>query len=228
MKRWILRVDLLIGAVLLAALAYGGQGYMDARRAAPDLKARVAALNSDGHGLDGIDPDLLRILILVEDPGFAVHKGIDLSNKGAGLTTMTQSLSKRLAFRQFTPGLKKIRQTGYAIGLESVLSKEEILTLWLDLVPMGRDAEGHWTTGFHAASLAFYGKPLQDLTEEEFIELVSVPIAPALLNPLQRGEDFEMRVERITRRAAGECAPDSVRDVWLEGCAAQAEQSTRA
>ena len=228
MRRWIFRIDLLIGAALLAALAYGGQGYIDARRAAPELKARAAALAAKGHGLDGINPDYLHILILVEDPGFAVHRGIDLSNKGAGLTTMTQSLSKRLAFRDFRPGLKKIRQTGYALGLESSLSKEEILTLWLDLVPMGRDAEGHWTTGFHAASLAFYGKPLQDLTEEEFIELVSVPIAPALLNPLKRGEDFEMRVRRITRRAAGECAPDSVRDVWLEGCAVPAAQSTRA
>ena len=187
---------------------------------APALKARVVALAEEGHGLDGINPDYLRILILVEDPGFAVHKGVDLSNKGAGMTTMTQSLSKRLGFRQFKPGLKKIRQTGYAVGLETVLTKEEILTLWLDLVPMGRDAEGHWTTGFYRASLAFYGKPLSELSEAEFIELVSVPIAPALMSPLKRGDDFEMRVERITRRAAGECAPVSVRDVWLEGCSA--------
>ena len=228
MKRWIFRIDLLIGAALLAALAYGGQGYIDARHAAPDLRARAAALTAEGQGLDGINPDYLRILILVEDPGFAVHKGVDLSNRGAGLTTMTQSLSKRLAFRSFKPGLKKIRQTGYAIGLESSLSKEEILTLWLDLVPMGRDAGGHWTTGFHAASLAFFGKPLEDLSQEEFIELVSVPIAPALLNPLQRGEDFEARVQRITRRAAGKCVPDSLRDVWLEGCATPDDQSTRA
>ena len=220
MRKWIFRVDLIVAAIILAGLAYGGQGYLDARTAAPALKARAAELTAEGRGASALTPDHLRILLLVEDPAFAVHKGVDLANRGAGLTTITQSLAKRLGFRDFKPGLKKIRQTGYALGLEAGLSKEEILTLWLDTVPMGRDADGHWTTGFHAASLAFYGKPLNELTDAAFIELVSVPIAPSLLNPLRRGERFEARVERITRRAAGKCVPDSVQDVWLEGCAA--------
>lgn len=220
MRNWILRVNLLLSALFLVAFAYAAQGYFDARRAAPELKARAAALAANGRGPEGIDPENLRILILVEDPGFALHKGVDLSNKGAGMTTMTQSLSKRLAFRNFRPGLKKIRQTGYAIGLESRLSKPEILTLWLDTVPMGRDANGVWTTGFPAAGEAFFGKSLQALTREEFIELAAIPIAPARLSPLARGPDFDARVQRITRLADGLCEPDNVRDVWLDGCAA--------
>ncbi|HPF22706.1 MAG TPA: transglycosylase domain-containing protein [Hyphomonas sp.] len=220
MRRWILWINLLLGAVFLAAFAYGAKGYSDARHAAPELKARAAALAAAGRGPDSIDPENLRILILVEDPGFAFHKGVDLSNKGAGLTTMTQSLSKRLAFREFRPGFRKIRQTGYAIGLESRLSKSDILTLWLDTVPMGRDADGVWTTGFDTAGEAFFGKPLPGLTREEFIELTAVPIAPGRLSPLRRGPDFDARVQRITRLANGLCEPDAVRDVWLDGCAA--------
>lgn len=74
----------------------------------------------------------------MEDPGFAEHDGVDFSTPGAGLTTITQSAAKRLAFETFRPGIGKIRQTGYAMGLESRLSKDQILALWLDTLEMGR------------------------------------------------------------------------------------------
>lgn len=225
MRRIILTADILTALLVMAVLAYAGKGYADARGHAADFKVRAAQLSDAGAGAGALSPEQLRILLLVEDPGFVRHKGLDLSNEGAGLTTITQSLSKRLAFQEFRPGLKMIRQTGYAIGLESSLTKEEILTLWLDTVEMGRDANGQWITGFHRASEAFYGKPVEALSDSEFIELVSVPIEPGHLNPFLRGKDLDDRIQRIARRAAGECKPESVRDVWLEGCAVQSDVS---
>nr|WP_321512605.1 transglycosylase domain-containing protein [uncultured Hyphomonas sp.] len=225
MRRIILTADVLIALLVMAVFAYAGTGYIDARGHAADFKTRAAELTGAGTGASALSPEQLRILLLVEDPGFIRHRGLDLSNKGAGLTTITQSLSKRLAFEEFRPGLKKIRQTGYAIGLESSLTKEEILTLWLDTVEMGRDANGQWVTGFYRASEAFYGKPVEALSDAEFIELVSLPIAPGHLNPFHRGQDLDDRIQRIARRAAGDCKPESVRDVWLEGCAVQPDVS---
>ncbi|MEZ5985805.1 MAG: biosynthetic peptidoglycan transglycosylase [Hyphomonas sp.] len=209
----------IVVAACLAAGAMGYKGYADARRAAPELKLRAASLKADGRGVDALGQEKLRILILVEDPAFEGHRGIDLHSPGAGMTTLTQSLAKRLGFKAFRPGIRKIRQTGYAMGLESRLSKEEILTLWLDTVPMGHGPDGKWVTGFFTASDAYFGKPPAELTEAEFIELVAVPIAPGVLNPIRRGDDYEARVSRIARLVAGQCEPASFRDVWLEGCA---------
>ncbi len=209
-----------IPVILLAmAAAYAGKGYVDARGDAADLSVRAATLSEEGRGAGDLNPDALQILLRVEDPSFETHKGLDMKTKGAGLTTITQSLAKRVGFRQFSPGVRKIRQTGYAMGLETRLSKSEILTLWLDTVPMGRDRTGKWITGFHAASEVFFGKPLSELSREEFIQLVAIPIAPAQLNPLHPDNTFNTRVERITRLIADACAPESVDDVWLEGCA---------
>ena len=52
-----------------------------------------------------LSEEQLRILLAVEDPNFFSHSGIDLSTPGAGLTTITQALAKRLYFEQFQPGL---------------------------------------------------------------------------------------------------------------------------
>lgn len=225
MRAFIVLVLVAVAAVALAVGAMGYKGYVDARRAAPDLKARVVALKADGQGAESLPQDYLRVLLLVEDPSFNNHRGVDLHSPGGGVTTITQSLSKRLAFREFRPGIRKIRQTGYAMGLETRLSKEEILTLWLETVPMGRGPDGKWITGFLAASDAYFGKPPSELTEAEFIDLVAVPIAPGVLNPLRRGDEYEERTHRIARLADGRCEPASFRDVWLEGCAGEADQS---
>ena len=51
------------------------------------------------------------ILIKVQDPGFYSHGGIDLSTPGAGLTTITQAIVKKLYFENFKAGIAKIRQS---------------------------------------------------------------------------------------------------------------------
>lgn len=57
-----------------------------------------------------LDRRQLSILLAMEDPGFYTHKGVDLKTPGAGLTTITQVLVKKLYFKEFKPGLRKIKQ----------------------------------------------------------------------------------------------------------------------
>ncbi|PRD45425.1 glycosyl transferase [Phyllobacterium phragmitis] len=153
----------------------------------------------------------------VEDPNFANHSGVDFSTSGAGATTITQSASKRLAFEKFQPGVGKIRQTGYAMGLESRLSKDQILALWLETLEMGEGPEG-WMTGFYKASSAIYGRPPAELSNSEFIRLVAVLIAPGSYKLRENDTALNERVGRIERLVAGTCAPEGLSDVWLEGC----------
>ncbi|MCF1503599.1 transglycosylase domain-containing protein [Afifella sp. H1R] len=147
---------------------------------------------------------------------------MDFSTPGAGLTTITQSAAKRLAFEEFHPGLGKIRQTGYALGMESRLSKEQILALWLETLEMGNGPDG-WMAGFHSASSAIYGRPPAELTEAEFIRLVAVLIAPASYDLAGSDAKLDERVARIQRLVAGACAPSGFSDVWLQGCGQRAE-----
>jgi len=124
--RRIFRIALGLSFFVLGGLfGYGALGYWDVVRQADAYAARADALITDGRGPYDLGADQLRQLILVQDPGYLEHAGVDLSTAGAGLTTISQSLSKRLGFEEFRPGIGKIRQTGFAMGLERQLTKDQ-------------------------------------------------------------------------------------------------------
>ncbi|MFV0490975.1 MAG: transglycosylase domain-containing protein [Pseudorhodobacter sp.] len=210
-----LGVGMLIFA--LAVIPYAGIAYFDALAEASQLQGRANALIADGKGAEDLGDGRRQILLAVEDPGFEGHSGIDLASPGAGATTITQSLAKRLAFEEFTPGIGKIRQTAYAYGLERELTKDQILALWLDTLEMGQGPQG-WMTGFHNASEAIFARAPKDLTQEEFLTLVAVLIAPASFDLRKSDPALQGRVARIEKLIAGACQPDGNGDVWLEAC----------
>lgn len=208
-----------VGVVVIIACAvvYGAKGYFDAMLEADDLRARADVLIEQGHGGDNLGDGRRASVLMIQDPAFATHSGMDFTTPGAGITTISQSVSKRLAFDQFRPGIGKIRQTGFALGLERQLDKDQILALWLDTVEMGHGPDG-WMTGFFTASDAIYDRAPSVITGEEFLRLVAVLIAPGSFD--LRGTDPELdgRVQRIMRRVGGHCAPIDHEDVWLDGC----------
>lgn len=215
------RVTLLVATfaiMIIAALTYAGSGYLAARGDTAALAARADRLIAQGRGADGLGPGRIEQLLMVEDPGFGGHSGVDFSTDGAGLTTITQSLGKRVGFDRFTPGIRKLRLIGYAIGLEHGLTKPQIIALFLDTASMGRGPEG-WMTGFFTASQQIYGRPPSQLSDREYLTLVAVGIAPRDFD-LQRGNAaLTTRVARIERLVQRKCRPAGVRDVWLDGCA---------
>lgn len=212
-------VVLLLVFGLVAGLGgYYADGRSDAIEDARPLARLADRLIDHGEGGAGLGPGREAILLAVEDPAFAAHGGIDLETPGAGLTTVTQSLAKRLAFEHFAPGISKIRQSAYATGLETQLAKPQILALWLETVEMGRGPRG-WITGFYEASKTIYHRPPAWLTDDEFLRLVAVVIAPARYRLDGPDPALDARVARIRRLVAGQCRPHGNRDVWLEGCA---------
>ena len=217
MKKILKTASTLILAIFAAALAYGGWGYLDAIKDADALKLRADALIAENRGGQSLGDARLQQLLQVQDPNFQGHSGVDMITPGAGVTTITQSAAKRLAFEAFKPGIGKIRQTGYALGLESELTKEQILALWLDTLEMGKGPEG-WVTGFHRASEKVFGKAPTDLQETEFLSLVAVLIAPGKYRLGTDDPALAERVERIARLVSGSCSPLDNGDVWLEGC----------
>ncbi|KZM47991.1 transglycosylase domain-containing protein [Labrenzia sp. OB1] len=210
-----------LGAVFLllvaAGLIYGVSGYFDALSDADGLALRADALVAEGRGGKDLGEDRLETLLMVQDPAFHQHAGVDVTTPGAGVTTVTQSLAKRVGFREFKPGIGKIRQTGYAIGLERKLTKDQIMALWLDTLEMGRGPDG-WMKGFFVASQAIYQRPPAELTEREFLSLVAVLIAPGTYDLRREDAQLQERIARVEKLVSGECTPSGNGDVWLEGC----------
>lgn len=212
-------------ALLLIGLAiYGLDGYFDARSDAVVLKPRADRLIAKGRGPADLGYGRVEQLLLVEDPGFLAHNGVDLATPGSGLTTLTQSAGKRLGFSTFRPGLRKVRLIGYALGLESRLTKPQILALYLDTVWMGPGPRTPMT-GFFSASRQIYGNRPAELSDLEFLSLVAVPIAPRKFSLVERTPALEERVARIERLVKKECRPKGVRDVWLDGCSTHGKPS---
>ncbi|MBG6160997.1 membrane carboxypeptidase/penicillin-binding protein PbpC [Labrenzia sp. EL_195] len=207
-------------AVLLlfaGVLGYGAYGYFDALASSEELEARADSLLAENLGGSSLGQERYRQLLVVQDPAFEQHSGVDMTTAGAGITTVTQSLAKRVGFENFTPGIGKIRQTGYALGLETRLSKEQIMALWLDTLEMGRGPDG-WVTGFHRMSEAVYGAAPDTIADDEYLSLLAVLISPGRYNLGTDDEALQDRTDRIRRLVSGECAANDNSDVWLEGC----------
>ncbi len=219
LKRFVIVFFVVVLGAMGLLTGYGAVGYWDASRQADDLAAQADQLIASGSGPENLGDVHLKQLLMVEDPAFRTHAGVDFSSPGAGMTTITQSLSKRLGFEEFKPGIAKIRQTGFAFGLERYLSKDQILALFLNTVEMGPGPDG-WMTGMFAASERLYGKRLENLDDGRFLQLLAVLVAPAKYNLQEPGKGLHERTDRIRRLVDGACTPTGWRDVWLQGCEA--------
>ena len=135
---------------------------------------------------DAVDPRYLAMLFAFEDRRFYSHFGVDpvgivratrdllLSRRiVSGGSTLTMQVA-RLLDNQYrrTPAVK-LRQIMRAIQLESTLSKNEILSLYLGLAPFGGR-----TKGVRAASLKYFGKEPRQLSVAQAALLVALPQAP--------------------------------------------------
>ena len=138
--------------------------------------------------LDEITPTLRQTILHKEDRWFRWHPGINpvamaralgrnmVSGKRmSGASTITMQVVRLLEPRPRTYGSKLI-EVLRAFQLEWRLSKDEILQLYLNLVPYGGNIEG-----IKSASLLFFGKPPQLLSLAEITTLAIIPNRPSSL-----------------------------------------------
>lgn len=217
MKRFFKFLTVAFLLLITACSIYFAYGYFGAISASDDLRARADAIIAANLGGSSLGEERYHQLLMVQDPQFEHHRGVDMTTPGAGVTTISQSLAKRLAFEKFTPGLGKIKQTGYALGLEGRLSKEQIMALWLDTLEMGHGPNG-WVTGFHQMSEALFGTPPSATNDDQYLSLLAVLIAPGRFRIGSDDKALVDRMSRIRRLVNGECVPIDNSDVWLEGC----------
>jgi penicillin-binding protein 1C len=139
-----------------------------------------------------VDRRFIDMLIAYEDQRFESHHGIDWSGMSraavqfamaggqivSGGSTLTMQVARLLETGSTRSLDAKIRQMVHADKLESELTKDQILTLYLTLAPYGGNIEG-----VRAASLAYFGKEPTRLTTAEAALLVALPQSPEARRP---------------------------------------------
>lgn len=161
-----------------------------------NLLGKYFILNRSNSKYSEISKNVTNALIATEDFRFEEHSGIDgiavlravllLGKKGGG-STITQQLAKNLFPRESYAFYKlpfvKLREWIMAVKLERNLTKQEIITLYLNTVPFGDN-----TYGIKNASLTFFGKQPGDLNLEEAAVLVGMLKGNTLYNPRRNPE----------------------------------------
>jgi len=157
-----------------------------------------------------VDQRYLDILFAFEDRRFHDHGGIELvavARAGlqfvthgklvSGASTLTMQAARLLDRRHEKTAAGKIRQMARALQLEALMSKGEILDLYLRLAPFGGNIEG-----VRAASLAYFGREPKRLSIAQAALLVALPQSPELRRPDRYADRARAARDRVLDVAA--------------------------
>ncbi|MEZ5709477.1 MAG: PBP1A family penicillin-binding protein [Blastomonas sp.] len=142
---------------------------------------------------------LIHAFLAAEDKTFFEHGGLDYpgfaaavfdyvtkigsGQRAKGGSTITQQVAKNLLLGDEYSIRRKIREAILAYRIEDVLTKEEILELYLNQIYLGRNAYG-----VQAASRAYFGKDVGELDTHEAAYLAILPKAPSNYRPEDNAE----------------------------------------
>lgn len=158
--------------------------------------------------LSEVPQQFINALLDTEDKRFYEHQGIDFislsndtlqllgsllgqDNSVGGASTITMQLARNVSFTLERRFLRKFKEMLLALKIERELSKDEILELYINLVPFGKRAYGA-----QAAALTYYGKPLDELNLAQLAMLAGIPQRPEAGNPIN-GPTWALRRRNV-------------------------------
>ena len=142
--------------------------------------------------IDEIPDPIKQAFISAEDKNFYQHRGFDprgiaaaiydaaQGNRLRGASTITQQVMKNFLLTGDRSGERKIKEIILATRLESTLSKDQILELYLNEIFLGQNSYG-----VTAAAQVYFAKSLEELTLAEIAYLAALPQAPSVLHPVR-------------------------------------------
>jgi penicillin-binding protein 1A len=200
-------VGALVGAVILGFFYYSISSKLPSIQSLRDVQLQepMYVYASDGQliGIFGetrrypvaiaqVPRDVQHAFVAAEDANFYKHRGIDpkgisravwqtLTKDGrvAGGSTITQQVARQFFLSSEYSYTRKLAEMMLAMRIEAMLSKDQILELYLN-----KSFFGNRSYGVAAAAEFYYGKPLEDLTLAEAATLVSSLKFPSSGNPI--------------------------------------------
>ncbi|HXT66314.1 MAG TPA: PBP1A family penicillin-binding protein [Nitrospiraceae bacterium] len=155
-----------------------------------------------------IPEGLRRAVVAVEDVRFFEHPGLDYigmaraawtnlrrGGKVEGASTITQQLARSLFLSSERTFDRKVRELILAYKMELVLTKEQILELYLNQIYFGQGAYG-----VASAAQTYFGKDLSALTTGESAFLAGLPKSPNHYSPFKAYDRAKKRQEHVLAR----------------------------
>ena len=184
----------------------------------PKLPLRVFSADGDLIGEFGeerrkltpireIPKVMTNAILAVEDARFYQHGGVDyvgviragLANvgraKSQGASTITMQVARNVYLTSEKTFTRKIYEILLTFKLEHMLSKDQILEIYMNQIFLGNRAYG-----FAAASEIYFGKPLKDVSVAEAAMLAGLPKAPSAYNPISNPKRAKVRQGYIIDR----------------------------
>ena len=197
------------------------------------IKPNYTLLDKDGHVLSHRGPYYGRPLTLSQMPGFLPdaflaiedqrfweHKGVDrraifraliantrAGHKVQGGSTLTQQLVKNMVLTREKTYKRKFQEMWLAYKMEHILSKTEILELYLNRIDLGNRA-----FGVGAAAKRLFGKEVGALNLSEAVVLAALPKAPSAYDPIKHPDAARARARLVLQAMLeqGKISPDQM------------------
>jgi penicillin-binding protein 1A len=154
-----------------------------------------------------IPKQMQQALLAIEDSRFYEHKGVDMigvlraivstltGRMKQGASTITMQVARDFFLTKERLMMRKLNEVMLAHKIESALSKDQILELYMNQIYLGQRAYG-----FGSAARIYFGKPLQQLSVAEMAMLAGLPQAPSLHNPLVDPKNAKHRQQLVLKR----------------------------
>ncbi|MEJ2621970.1 MAG: penicillin-binding protein 1A [Candidatus Thiodiazotropha sp.] len=159
-------------------------------------------------GYDEIPPRLIQAFLAAEDDRFFQHPGVDYhgiiraavqllltGERRQGGSTITMQVARNFFLSSEKTYTRKLNEIFLSFKIERLLSKEEILELYLNKIYLG-----HRSYGIGAAALVYYGRPVEKLELSEIAMIASLPKAPSRLNPISNPQRALIRRNYVLGR----------------------------
>lgn len=173
-------------------------------------------------------PDLLpKAFVAAEDGRFYEHPGLDFfsvlraafinlkrGGRAQGGSTITQQVARSLLLSREKTYLRKFKEAILAWRIDSLLSKDDILYIYLNQIYLGGGAHG-----VEAAAQVFFNKHVDQLTLGEIAVLAGLPQAPSRYSPRINKELAQKRQRYVLNRMAadGYIDPEQAQKAFEEG-----------
>lgn len=153
-------------------------------------------------------PKVMKDAVLAaEDARFYEHGGVDYKGvaraaienlrdaRSQGASTITMQVARNFYLSTEKTFTRKIYEILLALKIESLLTKDQILELYMNQIFLGQRANG-----FAAAAEIYFGKPLANVTVAEAAMLAGLPKAPSAYNPIANPKRATLRQRYVIDR----------------------------
>jgi penicillin-binding protein 1A len=220
---WLTGAGLTTGLMLLAAsylyLAPGLPPAAELRQVEFQIPLRIYSAEGSLIGEFGeqrrspvdyeeLPPLFIQALLSAEDERFFEHRGVDVAGLiratlellryqeiRSGGSTITMQVARNFFLSRDQRFLRKFNEIVLALQIENLLTKEEILELYLNKIYLG-----HRSYGAEAAARVYYGRSIDELELPQWAMIAGLPKAPSAYNPISNPERARQRRDWILDR----------------------------